>query len=354
MRKTPWSVVLLVALIAVLASPSGALASFGGTDGKIVFSRSGDGAGIYVMNRGGGGLLRIARGNSSGPSWSPDGSQIAFVRWHRDGSTRLKVMDAVGSNAHPVGTSSQGMTQGCALQSPMWSYDGLYLLYRDDCFDQRPRVAQLRIVSADGTGSLDLTDYANANFYSVQPWSPDLENGSEIVFSGNRGTDQALYLMNSDGSDVRLLVDGTGDDFAAVWSPAGTTIAYSEQTIDDAGDPTNSLWTVSPPGSPDLLLEGSPHITEPQWSPDGSMLLFNRRDYYGTPTASILDLATMDETSLSPGFDASVATWAPAGTAILFSKGGNIVRYRLSDGAIRKLTTGSAYDGAPDWQARQP
>ena len=318
-------------------------------NGKIAFVRSGKG--IFVIDKDGSGLTRVARGSASSPVWSPDGGRIAFVRWRTDGTSDIVVMNADGTGKHAVGAPSLGMQEGCALQLPAWSYDGVSILYRDDCFDADPRVAQLRIAAADGSGSLDLTDYGSLNAHSGQPWSPDLGGGSQIVFTSNRDGDPDVYMMNPDGSgEVALSADLTDQD-DAVWAPDGTEIAFTTQVIGQDDVPSTSLWLVEPTGGePSLLVEGVPHATEPLWSPNAAMVLFSRRDYYGSPTAAIVDRTGENEIEVGEGFDSVNASWAPASNAIVFSKNGNLFRYRPSTGATKKLTTGPAYDVAPDWQ----
>ena len=352
MRKVI-GILSLVALVgaALVAAPTAA-ASFQGPNGKIVFSRSGEKPGIYVLGKDGFGLERLVRGSASNPVWSPDGTRIAFVRWRTDGTTRVQVMDADGTDRHAVGTPSLGMAEGCALQRPTWSYDSLFLLYRDDCFDAEPRVAQLRVATADGSAALDLTDYSSLNIHGIQSWSPNLEESSQVVFTSDREGDHDLYVMNSDGTDVIPLVDDDADKFAAAWSPDGSAIVFSAQVIEQ-GDPVNSLWLVAPQGGePTLLVEGTPHATDPLWSPDGTMILFSRRDFYGVPTAVVVDPAGTQEVEIGAGFDAVDAAWAPASNAIVFSKNGNLVRYGLATGARKKLTSGEAWDSGPDWQPK--
>jgi Tol biopolymer transport system component len=52
--------------------------------GSIAFSRGGPDGGIYVMALDGTGVTRLTfQSGDAHPAWSPDRSQIAFVRLHR-------------------------------------------------------------------------------------------------------------------------------------------------------------------------------------------------------------------------------------------------------------------------------
>ncbi len=73
---------------------------------------------IWVMNANGSAQHQVSRGTADdfGPAWSPDGTQIAFVRDFLNGHRPVMVMNADGSCAHPVYDPT-----GTALQYvPAW------------------------------------------------------------------------------------------------------------------------------------------------------------------------------------------------------------------------------------------
>ncbi len=61
--------------------------------------------------------------NGMYPSWSPDGQRIAFMSW-RNGRTQIFLMNADGSDQHPVVT----LPMGSAID-PRWSPDGRYIAF---------------------------------------------------------------------------------------------------------------------------------------------------------------------------------------------------------------------------------
>ncbi len=57
-------------------------------------------------------------------------------------------------------------------------------------------------------------------------YSPD---GRQIVFESDREGTQQIYVMNSDGSNVRRISSGQGRYSTPVWIPRGDYIAFTKQ-----------------------------------------------------------------------------------------------------------------------------
>jgi TolB protein len=69
---------------------------------------------------------------------------------------------------------------------------------------------------ADGSNPVRLTDSPSEE---VSPsWSPD---GRHIVFTSDRGGNVEVYVMASDGSEVRNLTGDNAADFSPDWTSAG-------------------------------------------------------------------------------------------------------------------------------------
>ena len=64
-------------------------------------------------------------------------------------------------------------------------------------------------------------------------WSPD---GQRITFAANRnGKDYQIFVMGTDGSDVRLLADTHGRGTSPKWSPDGRSIYFTNCLPEEGG-----------------------------------------------------------------------------------------------------------------------
>jgi hypothetical protein len=165
------------------------------------------------------------------PEWSPDGTRIAFTgRESLDFSGEsvhfyLFVINADGSGQTriadwPLPFNSFFFQEGGS--GPTWSPDGTQIAYSYDNGQsptQQPRrVADIAVVNASGGAVKFLTEHPAADTFPS--WSPD---GARIAFTSNRDGRRAIYVMNSDGSQPLRLTSTVADNFDPNWQTLGAS-----------------------------------------------------------------------------------------------------------------------------------
>jgi TolB protein len=208
------------------------------------------------MNADGSGVTPLTNQESTEPTWSPDGTRIAFTST-RDGNTDIWVVSAGGGELRRL-TSNAARDFGAA-----WSPDGTTIAFVSD----RNRNTDIYAIRADGTGETRLTGHPASD--SSPAWSPD---GSRLVFSSARGYfppppgmffPADLYVADADGSNVTLVRANPSNDEAPSWSPDGRMIVFINS--DDAPGPHGArLMSMSVDGSAVTDL-GHEAASAPDW-----------------------------------------------------------------------------------------
>jgi Tol biopolymer transport system component len=202
------------------------------------------------------------------PTWSPDGSFIAFSHTG-SGSLDIYVMPASGGG-DPV-----RLTDSPADEThPRWSPDNRHIAFVSD----RGADAIINLIPPLGgpertlaeTGLEPLMSRTRAELGAV-PWSPD---GQELLFS-RRQPNGAVAIWKIDlvtGQETQMTHPPPGsEDQAATWSFDGTRMAFW-RTEDGRG----SLWLLpAEGGEPHPLLRDEHDHRRPSWSVDGQRIVFS-------------------------------------------------------------------------------
>jgi eukaryotic-like serine/threonine-protein kinase len=271
------------------------------------------------------------------PVWSPDGKFLYFAS-NRGGSMNLwrvpldeetgRVLDA----PQPITTPSEWSAQ------PSLSRDGRLLLYATN--DSRSYVERVPLDAQKGR-----TAGAPAQIYqgSRSIWSCQISPDGSAAVLRSASPQEDLFLIRSDGSDLRQLTNDLARDRSPSWSPDGRRILFSSNRSGKY-----EAWTIRPDGSDLKQVTSLPDqpVLNPFWSSDGRQIGFT----YGSQGTALLDLA-------APGARPHLLPKAPGGEAfagVSWSADGRflagvllrqdespvpgIVLWSLADNTARRLT----------------
>lgn len=279
-------------------------------------------------------------GNQSdvAPSWSPDGSQIAFLSNRADPEqpAQIYLIPANGGEARPL-TDIKG-----SINAFHWSPDGKQLLcevvktdaeeLERDADEQKKKLgvvvrdyhrpfykldgvgylpyerAHLWVVDAQTGKAKQLTDHPIYDEYSAS-WSPD---GKSIVFLSIHADEPDfkieavdLFVLPAKGGEARKINTELGEKSQPTFSPDGKWIAYYGGFGEGEGWRNTSVWLVPADGSakPRNLTDkydlhtspwtindmGEPEETPPTWSKDSQIIYFPV-SYHGSSILDRIDL----------------------------------------------------------------
>jgi Tol biopolymer transport system component len=192
------------------------------------------------------------------PTWSPDGTKLAFARYDTTADTdksAIWLVNRDGTNKHKIATPSP-----CFSRDPAWSPDGKKIAFwssRDHCTagpTQGNYELYLYDVTTDTTTRLS-PNHANAG---APAWSP---NSKRIAFAcdGEGGLGFEICLINADGTgSIDRITNVSGDDTDPAWSPDGARIAFRSDRNE------GGIFTMKADGSDvKLLVAGG---TQPNWN----------------------------------------------------------------------------------------
>ena len=172
------------------------------------------------------------------PTWSPDGGQVIFLS-RRSGqrASELYIVPSVGGEAQIIGNG----------EYPTWGAGG-ELAFKG----WESTGVGLRLSNSDLTDIVELTGDETDTAPALSP------DGSKIAFMSKRDGNWDIYLVDSEGKNLRRLTDDPAQDGLPAWSPDGKVVAF----VSNRGGPW-SVWATIPTdekgGKRQLFtMEGSP------------------------------------------------------------------------------------------------
>jgi Tol biopolymer transport system component len=248
---------------------------------------------LWVINTDGSGLRQLTATSDASeeqPSWSSDGSRIAYAKGMPGSALTLRVMNADGSgDGHLTGAPLAGL-------NPKWCSDGTRIVFGD------PGTWNPTIMNADGSGVEAVTFDSTYKF--LPNWLPDgtllyLEFGAaiDLRLSADGWVFGDIFRVNADGSGLtKVTKDGRVAYYAV--SPDGTQLAIHD-----------NLWNrliilpVDGEKTPVVLVEYvskyvSTKTVSLAWSPDGKAIAFAGSLMFGSLGGSPIYIVNADGSGL--------------------------------------------------------
>ncbi len=205
------------------------------------------------------------------PVWSPDEETIAFI-----GVDGLNLSSRDGSVVNLMASENDHF----GVDQSVWSPDGQLLAFLRYEHDRTEDIytGNIYIISKDGHMVHQLTSVTTC---AQKPqWSPD---GSKILYTSFEAGNWNIYAVNVDRSEPVKLTESEGDEYDAQWSPDGSQIVFIslEGVYGIPELSTTALFIMNSDGSNLRPLINSPEIfvSSPAWSPDGQFITYFAVNY---------------------------------------------------------------------------
>jgi Tol biopolymer transport system component len=198
--------------------------------------------------------------------WSPDASQILTTS-QASGSWDVLITDREGTSWQAVASTTANEVE------PRWSPAGNEILYQTDQDGNQ----EIYLVDQVGGNPVNLTQ--NPGKDKRASWAL---NGSRIIFTSNRDGLYSIYHMARDGSDLRMIAQDEKCGYKYILSPDGDHLVYTtdsyyleagwDNEIKECLSTTRYITSLTSGDTTPIEIN---EYGDPDWSPDGSRILYS-------------------------------------------------------------------------------
>jgi TolB protein len=245
-------------------SPDGRQLAFSST-------RSGD-WGVYVIRPDTCEVRRVAHGIN--PAWSPDGKRLAIEREESGAGSpsRIFLVAVDGGGLRKITTGDAQHPSNDSF--PDWSSAGIVFVRSIEANREIEGASEYQVVFVRPDGK-ELRILAREKTVLSSPkWSPDER---QIALTCDDGL--AVCVMRAGGSKTQVSIRAERDAQEIDWSPDGQTIVFSG----NGGNGGLRLFRApAGRGKPEELSPATENGDGPSWSPDGRWIAFDRANELGS------------------------------------------------------------------------
>lgn len=285
---------------------------------------------VWLFPSNGGKPQRVSDSNyvNFRPRWAPNGRHLLYDATENIGMANIY---DIGSQTNRLIIPSMA-----AIRALDWSPDGRSIVFLQNAADGfdiwRQAVTGGEPLKITTNGAFSMTRNASLS------WSPD---GRLIAFNPILDGEGVILTIPAAGGEpdrIDLGVEkGTIGNIS--WSPEGSTIAFNFRTLGNW-----DIWTVpSAGGRAEKLLDWSGHELDATWSPDGQKIVFAASgsatvEHTGGEFDSAIWMLSVGDGQVSKLTEGERPHWLPGGKEISFVRdGGEVFKIPAGGGEAARV-----------------
>ena len=288
---------------------------------------------IYLMNLETGDVEGVSPGHGKTTcGWiHPDNTRVMYASTHDDPEARAKMRAELDFRA-------SGQERRYA-----WDYDEQFEIYQQD-LASGARANLTRTLGYDAEGSFSPDGSRIAFSSNRRAYTGEMTAAEAAIFEHDKSYMMDIFIMNSDGTEVRRLTDAPGYDGGPFFSPDGSHLTWRRFSEDGA---TAEIFTMDlATGQEKRLTRTGVMSWAPYYHPSGDYLIYaSNREGFSNFELFLVDSAGTHEpvrVTFTEGFD-GLPVFSPDGEQLAWTSGrtadkqSQIFLASWNDGSAREL-----------------